>query len=85
LKCVDPVEAKGRGGTSFDPVIQFLDGHRDYDGAIIFTDGYAPVPPRPKNCRTRVLWLFNREETYRRQQGALRALGRAAYLKEAHG
>ena len=77
------VEVEGRGGTSFTPVIEFLDAHPDYDGAIIFTDGHAPVPPRPKNRRTRLLWLFNREETYRRQHEALRALGRAAYLKEA--
>jgi predicted metal-dependent peptidase len=77
------VEVAGRGGTSFAPVMRFLDEHRDYDGAIIFTDGYAPVPPRPKNRRTRVLWLFKSEETYRRQHEALRALGRAAFLKEA--
>ncbi len=77
------IEVEGRGGTSFTPVIEFLDQHPGYDGAIIFTDGYAPVPPRPKNRRTRLLWLFNREETYRRQHEALRALGRAAYLKEA--
>ncbi len=78
------VEVAGRGGTSFAPVIKFLDEHREYDGAIIFTDGYAPVPPPPKNRRTRVLWLFKSEETYRRQHGALRAIGRAAFLKEAH-
>jgi predicted metal-dependent peptidase len=78
------VEVAGRGGTSFAPVMRFLDEHREYDGAIIFTDGYAPVPPRPRNLRTRVLWLFNREETYRRQHQALRTIGRAAYLKEAH-
>jgi VWA-like protein DUF2201/putative metallopeptidase-like protein len=78
------VEVAGRGGTSFAPVLRFLDEHRAYDGAIIFTDGYAPVPPRPKNRRTRVLWLFKSEETYRRQHEALRAIGRAAYLKEAH-
>jgi predicted metal-dependent peptidase len=77
------VEVAGRGGTSFAPVMRFLDEHREYDGAIIFTDGYAPVPPRPKNRRTRVLWLFKSEETYRRQHGALRAIGRAAFLKEA--
>jgi predicted metal-dependent peptidase len=77
------VEVTGRGGTSFAPVIAFLDKHRDYDGAIIFTDGDAPVPPKPKNRRTRLLWLFNREETYKRQHTALRSLGRAAYLKEA--
>jgi predicted metal-dependent peptidase len=77
------VGATGRGGTSFAPVIAFLDEHRGYDGAIIFTDGYAPVPPRPKNRHTRLLWLFNREETYQRQHQALQSLGRAAYLKEA--
>lgn len=77
------IEVAGRGGTSFTPVIEYLDEHPGYDGAIVFTDGYAPVPPRPKNRRTRLLWLFNCEETYRRQQKALRALGRATYLKEA--
>lgn len=77
------VEVAGRGGTSFAPVIEFLDEHRGYDGAIIFTDGYAPVPPRPKNRGTRLLWLFNREETYRSQHKALGALGRTTYLKES--
>ncbi|MHB1423660.1 MAG: VWA-like domain-containing protein [Gemmataceae bacterium] len=76
------IEVSGRGGTDFTPVIEFLDEHRNYDGAIIFTDGYAPVPPRPKNRRTRLLWLFNHEKTYQRQHEELRALGRAAYLKE---
>jgi hypothetical protein len=75
------VEVDGRGGTSFDPVIAFLDEHRDYDGAVIFTDGYAPVPPQPNHRRTRLLWLFNREETYRSQYEGLRELGRAAYLR----
>src|SRR5947209_16208090 len=77
------VEVVGGGGTSFAPVMEFLDGHTEYDGAIVFTDGCAPVPPRPRNRRTRLLWLFTREETYRRQQEGLRALGRTAYLKEA--
>lgn len=76
------IEIEGRGGTSFTPVIEFLDAHLDYDGAILFTDGIAPVPPRPRDRRTRLLWLFNGEEAYRRQYQALRALGRAAYLKE---
>ncbi len=77
------VEVTGRGGTSFAPVVAFVDQHREYDGVILFTDGYAPVPRRPTNRRTRWLWLFNREETYRRQGAALRGLGRATCLKEA--
>ncbi len=76
------VDATGRGGTSFAPVIQFIDAHREYDGAIIFTDGQAPVPPIPKNRRTRILWLFNREETFRQQFPALKQFGSAAFLKE---
>ncbi len=74
--------ALGRGGTSFVPVIDFLDQHRQYDGAIIFTDGYAPVPRPPKNRRTRLLWLFNTEASYRRMAAPLRKLGLAAFLKE---
>ncbi|MCP4214034.1 MAG: hypothetical protein GY765_05215, partial [bacterium] len=34
----------GRGGTNFQPVLDYIDRHIEYDGLIIFTDGYAPVP-----------------------------------------
>ncbi len=73
--------AFGRGGTSFGPVIDFLDHNRQYDGAIVFTDGYAPVPRAPANRWTRLFWLFNTESSYQQMEG-LRALGRAAFLKE---
>lgn len=76
------VDVYGRGGTSFAPVMAFLDSHRDYDGAIIFTDGHAPVPNPPQNRHTRVLWLFNREASYRAMSPALREMGRAAFLKD---
>ena len=46
------VDIVGRGGTCFEPVIQMADELK-YDGLIIFTDGYAPFPDKPK---TRVLW-----------------------------
>lgn len=42
----------GRGGTCFEPVISLAD-EKKYDGLVIFTDGYAPFPDKPK---TRVLW-----------------------------
>jgi hypothetical protein len=75
------VAVLGRGGTSFAPVMHYLDTHRDYDGLIIFTDAYAPVPPRPRNCATRILWLFNNETTHRRMHQALYPLGQSVYLK----
>jgi predicted metal-dependent peptidase len=48
----------GRGGTDFAPVIAMADELR-YDGLIIFTDGYAPIPPKPK---TRVMWCLTAED-----------------------
>ena len=63
----ESIEVGGRGGTNFQPLMNYLDVHRDYDGLIVFTDGIAPVPERPKrNRRTRVVWLFNHEENWQR-------------------
>ncbi len=76
------VKVMGRGGTDFAPVIAYIDEHREYDGLIIFTDGYAEVPPVPQNKKTRVLWLFNSESNYQLMYKALRPIGRAAFLKE---
>ncbi len=75
------IVALGRGGTSFDPVIDYLDEHPGYDGLIIFTDGYAPVPRPPRGGRTRVLWLFTHERTYLEMKDGLRRIGRAAFLR----
>ncbi len=80
-KARQQVKVLGRGGTDFAPVVAYIDQHRDYDGLIIFTDGYAPVPPRPKNRQTRILWLFNHESNYERMVTQLKHLGRAVFLK----
>lgn len=37
----DSVKIVGRGGTDFDPIIKFFENNRQYDGLIMFTDGYA--------------------------------------------
>jgi predicted metal-dependent peptidase len=61
---MEPVEIKkkikdfaitGRGGTSFAPIIRYVDEHQ-YDGLIIMTDGFAPFPAKPK---ARVLWAIS--------------------------
>jgi predicted metal-dependent peptidase len=77
------VEALGRGGTNFQPIIDYLDEHGDYDGLVIFTDGIAPVPRPPRNRHTRVLWLFKSEEAHAQMAGSLSALGRSAYLQDS--
>lgn len=53
------IEIVGRGGTSFHPVIQLADEKR-YDGLVIFTDGYAPFPDKPK---TRLLWCVHERDS----------------------
>ena len=75
------VQLTGRGGTNFSPVLAYLDEHRDYDGLIIYTDGYAPCPEPPKNRRTRILWLFAHEEQYQSCYPKLKHLGQGAYLR----
>ncbi len=75
------VVALGRGGTDFQPAIDYLDEHPGYDGLIIFTDGYAPVPRPPRSRQTRLLWLFTHERTYREMKDGLRRIGRAAFLR----
>jgi len=75
------VQLTGRGGTNFSPVLAYLEEHRDYDGLIIYTDGYAPCPEPPQNRRTRILWLFVSEAHYRSCYPNLEHLGLGAYLK----
>ena len=75
------VQLTGRGGTNFSPVLAYLEEHRDYDGLIIYTDGYAPCPAPPQNRRTRILWLFVSEAHYRSCYPNLEHLGQGAYLK----
>ena len=53
------VQIKGRGGTCFSPIINMAE-ERGYDGLIIFTDGDAPIPPKPK---VRVLWALNNKDS----------------------
>lgn len=48
----------GRGGTNFQPVIDYAKKHSEYDGVIIFTDGEAKTPVLPSKMHTRILWVL---------------------------
>jgi len=76
------IKVIGRGGTYFQPVIDYIDKNKEYDGLIIFTDGWAPIPTAPKNKRTRILWLFNNEHNYRRMKDNLKPIGGSTFIKE---
>ena len=53
-----PEFVSGRGGTSFDPVFDFLRKNRQlqYDGCIYLTDGYAPKPQIRPPCK--LMWVI---------------------------
>jgi predicted metal-dependent peptidase len=75
------VAITGRGGTSFDPVLRYIEEHDHYDGLIIVTDGYAPRPTPPKTRRARVLWLFHHEATYQASRANVEHVGQCVYIK----
>lgn len=80
-KAKKDIKIFGRGGTDFNAVTNFIDLNRDYDGVIVFTDGYGPCPPRPKNIKTRIMWLFDNEKNCNYNKENLSRLGRVAFVK----
>ena len=47
----------GRGGTDFQAAIDFYCKGK-YDGLIMITDGFAPVPTLPAPFRGNILWMI---------------------------
>ena len=52
----------GRGGTNFQPAIDFYYEHEEYDGLVFLTDGYAPTPNLPDDKRHKPLaWILTKQ------------------------
>lgn len=75
------VEVRGRGGTSFQEVFDYLKDHRQYDGLLIFTDGYAPEPSADFALRTKVLWICRSEQEYSEHHEWMEKTGRACWIE----
>jgi len=55
-KCI---HISGRGGTDFQPAIDFYYAHEEYDGLVFLTDGYAPKPKLPDEKRHKpIAWIL---------------------------
>ena len=53
------IRVTGRGGTNFQPAIDFYYDHEEYDGLVFLTDGYAPIPQVPDDKRHKPLaWIL---------------------------
>ena len=74
-------KVQGRGGTNFQAPVDYLVEHPEYDGMIIITDGYAPVPQIPPLCKAKLLWIIDNEASYQRNGKTLRKTGRVCLMQ----
>lgn len=72
---------QGRGLTNFQAPVDYLVEHPEYDGMIIITDGYAPVPEIPPLCKAKLLWIIDNEAQYQQYGKALRKTGRVCLMQ----
>jgi len=50
------LEITGRGGTEFDPVLEYYNEHSEYTSLVYFTDGECSTSIKPKK---KVLWVLS--------------------------
>ena len=74
------IDVHGRGGTDFQPVIDYLEEHlRLYDGLMILTDGEAPPPHVPPH-HAPLLWVCKDEPAYTAQHLWMERSGRGCWV-----
>ena len=71
----------GRGGTDFQAIFDYLKEHNQYDGLIIFTDGYAAPPTLNFPTPAKVLWVCQNEQTYNEHHAWMEQTGRACFIQ----
>lgn len=75
------IEIEGRGGTSFQPIFDFVEKNIKYDGLIILTDGYAPKPKKPKRFKAKVVWVCENENSYQEHKSWMKETGRCCFMQ----
>ena len=81
-KAVAKMDVSGRGGTSFQPAIDYAAKHRkEYDGLIFLTDGYAPEPVLPKYFPLKIVWVCEDRHSYEQHHEWMRKFGRVCYME----
>ena len=70
----------GRGGTSFQEPVDYAHEH-EYDGLILLTDGYAPIPTFPEGFKTSLLWVCENEDCYNAHKHWMEKTGRACVMQ----
>ena len=67
IKSIEPYKGEkeysvtGRGGTSFDPVLEYYNANKKYTSLVYFTDGEAWTDVKPKKA---VLWVLSERSDF---------------------
>ena len=61
-KAAKDIKITGRGGTNFQCAVDYYENHPEFQGMIIFTDGYAEVPKIKK--AKQLLWILTGKMEY---------------------
>ena len=80
-KAQKTIHILGRGGTSFQPIFDYVEKHGEYDGLLIFTDGCAPKPKKPKNLRCKVAWVCDTLKNYEANKSWMSETGRSCAIQ----
>ncbi|MCL2727263.1 MAG: VWA-like domain-containing protein [Bacteroidales bacterium] len=82
-KAEKSIKVHGRGGTDFQPAINYFEtAKKPYDGLIFFTDGYAPQPKMKPNTIRRTVWICSNKENYHEHKEWMEKCGRCCWVKE---
>ena len=75
------LKIKGRGGTSFQPVFDYLHDNNRYDGLVILTDGFASIPQICFKTKAKILWVCNDLDNYNEHQDWMKKIGRVCFME----
>ena len=81
LKASENIKVTGRGGTCFQPFVDFVARHPEYDGALIYTDGYAAKPTIPATMHTPLCWVLCSENELKEHEDWMRQSGRVCVIE----
>lgn len=80
-KAQKTLQIRGRGGTNFQAMYNFVEKNNHYDGVIFFTDGYASPPVIKFRPKARFLWILENEECYNAHKNWLKKYGKVTFIQ----
>ncbi len=78
-RALETAAAVGRGGTSFQPVIDYA-VKKGYNGIVLLTDGYAEHPVLPKGSSLKLAWVCTDEYSYNEHHEWMEKMGRVCIM-----